>query len=51
MDLLFLVLILTEGNMRRIGNGYEGLKRFLVLMNHSPPVTEKNYRKISHAFN
>ena len=37
--------------MRRIGNGYEGLKRFLVLMNHPPPMTEKNYRKIAYAFN
>ena len=33
--------------MRRIGNGYEGLKRFLMLMNHPPPMTEKNYRKIA----
>ena len=32
-------------SMQRIGNGYEGLERFLTLMNHPPPVTEKNYRK------
>ena len=38
-------------SMRRIGNGYEGLKRFLVLMNHPPLMTEKNYRKILSAFN
>ena len=38
-------------SLRRIGNGYEGLKRFLVLMNHPPPMTEKNYRKIAYAFN
>ena len=34
-------------SMRRIGNGYEGMKRFLVLMNHPSPMTEKNYRKIA----
>ena len=27
--------------MRRVGNGYQGLKRFLTLMNHPPPMTEK----------
>ena len=25
--------------MPRIGNGYEGLKRFLILMNHPPSMT------------
>ena len=28
--------------MRRIGNGYQGLKRFLNLMNHPHPMTETN---------
>ena len=32
---------------RRIGNGYEGLKRFLQLLNHPPPMTKKNYGKIT----
>ena len=32
--------------MRRIGNGHVVLKRFLKLMNHPPPMHEKNYRKI-----
>ena len=32
--------------MRRCGGGHEQLKRFMYLMNHPPPVTEKNYRKI-----
>ena len=36
--------------MCRIGNGYNGMKRFLVLMNHLPPMTEKNYRKLSNVF-
>ena len=26
--------------MRRIGNGYEGLKRFLRMLNHPPPMTK-----------
>ena len=31
--------------MRRIGNGYAEMKRFLMLMNHPPaPMTETNYR-------
>lgn len=34
--------------MRRIGNGHEGLKRFLMLMNHPPPMHEKTYRKIGY---
>ena len=42
---------MTYYSMRRIGNGCEGLKRFLRLMNHPPPVTEKNHRKKSYAFN
>ena len=37
-------------SMRRIGNGYNCMKRFLVLMNHPPPMTEKNYRKLSTVF-
>ena len=32
-------------SMCLIRNGYNGMKRFLVLMNH--PMTEKNYRKLS----
>ena len=34
--------------MRRIGKGHQGLKKFLYLMNHHPPMTEKNYRKTSY---
>ena len=37
--------------MRRIGNGYQGLKRFLNLMNHPHPMTETNYGKITNCFN
>ena len=37
-------------SMRRTGNGYNGMKRFLLLMNHPPPMTEKNYRKLSTIF-
>ena len=36
--------------MRRIGNGHVGLKRFLMLMNHPPPMNEKNYQKIGYTF-
>ena len=36
--------------MRRCGKGYHGLRRFLAIINHPPPMTEKNYRKISHSF-
>ena len=36
--------------MRRIGNGYTGMKRFLVLMNHPAPMTEKNYRKVNKIY-
>ena len=35
-------------SMRRIGKGHQGLKKFLYLMNHPPPMTEKNYRKMSY---
>ena len=42
---------MTYYSMRRIGNAYEGLKLFLIFMNHPSPVTEKNYRKKSYAFN
>ena len=28
--------------MRRIGNGLQGLKRFLMLMNHPPPMLERS---------
>ena len=34
---------------RRIGNGYAGLKRFLQLVNHPPPMTKNNYGKITTA--
>ena len=37
-------------SMRRIGNGFAGMKRFLVLMNHQSPMTEKNYRKLSSVY-
>ena len=37
--------------MQRIGNGYEGLKRFLILMNHPPPCDREELPKKSHAFN
>ena len=36
--------------MCRIGNGYNGMKRLLVLMNHPPPMTAKNKRKLSTVF-
>ena len=32
--------------MRRISNGIQGLKRFLMLIDHPPPMLERNYRKI-----
>ena len=35
--------------IRRCGKGYQDLRRSLALINH-PPMTEKNYRKISHSF-
>ena len=31
-------------------NGHVGLKRFVMLMNHPPPMNEKNYRKIEYTF-
>ena len=36
--------------MRRCGLGYYGMKIFLTLMNHPPPVTEKNYHAINSVF-
>ena len=36
--------------MRRIGSGYAGMKRFLVLMNHPSSMTEQNYRKLSSVY-
>ena len=38
-------------SMRRVGGGYQSLKKFLYLMNHPPPMTEKNYRKVTTVFN
>ena len=35
----------------RVGGGHERLKRFFFLMNHPPPVNEKNYRKITSVEN
>lgn len=32
---------------RRLGKGYAGMKKFLVLMNLPPPMTKKNYSKIA----
>ena len=36
--------------MRRIGNGYKGLKHFSMLVINPAPIIE-NYRQISYAFN
>ena len=36
--------------MRRCGKGYQGLRRFLAIINHPPPMTVKNYSNISHSF-
>ena len=36
--------------MRLCGKGYQGLRIFLAIINHPPPMTEKNYRKVSHSF-
>jgi len=33
--------------MRRLGKGYAGLKRFMVLMNLPPPMTKAAYGKIA----
>ena len=32
---------------RRLGKGYAGIKKFLILMNLPPPMTKKNYTKIA----
>jgi len=37
--------------MRRIGKGYKSIVRFLYLINHPPPMSEKTYRIISENFN
>ena len=37
--------------MRRIGGGCQSLKKFLMLMDHKPPISEKNFRNISNIFN
>ena len=37
--------------IRRIGGGYQILKKFLMLMDHPPPMTEKNDRTISNICN
>ena len=37
--------------MRRVGGGYQSLKKFLYLMDHPPPMTEKNYRKLTNVYN
>ena len=36
--------------MRRLGKGYRGTKRLLNLLNHPPPTTKNNYKKISDNF-
>ena len=36
--------------MRRCGKGYQGLRRLIALLNHPPPMTENNYRKINLKF-
>ena len=38
-------------SMRRCGNGYANLTRFLMLMNHPPPMSEKIYRKLNYKVN
>ena len=40
----------TVYSMRRCGKGYQGLQKFLALINHPPPMTEKNYRMINLKF-
>ena len=37
-------------SMRRIDNGYAGMERLVVLMNHPFATTEKNYRKLSSVY-
>ena len=34
-------------SMRRCGKGYSHLKRFLMLMNHPPPMSESSCRKLN----
>ena len=36
--------------MRRCGKGYRGVRRLLMLMNHPPPMPEKNYYKLTTRF-
>ena len=36
--------------MRRCGKSCQGLRKFLALINHPPPMTEKNYRMINLKF-
>ena len=36
--------------MRRCGKGYRGVRRLLMLMNHPPPMSEKNYYKLTTRF-
>ena len=38
-------------SMRRCGNGYANLTRFLMLMNNPPPMSEKSYRKLNNKVN
>ena len=40
----------TVHSMRRCGKGYQGLRKFLALINHPPLMTEKNYRMINLRF-
>ena len=37
--------------MRRCGNGYANLTRFLMLMNHPPPMSGKSYRELNYKVN
>ena len=37
-------------SIRKIGGGYQSLRKFLCLMNHPPPMTEKNYKKNTKMF-
>ena len=37
-------------SIRKIGGGYQSLMKFLCLMNHLPPITEKNCRKTTKVF-
>ena len=40
----------TVYSMRRCGKGYQGLRKFLALINHPPPMTETDYRMINLKF-